>query len=101
MSTKTVHCVVDTAPMEFPEGTTGGSWLYQLLDMPTLLIQSQGVSPTTEFDFSGVGEGDYRVTAQRLDGGGAPLGPAVSTDFSIVAGSVSIDVAGSVVVTLL
>lgn len=89
--------IVQTQPMAFPLGTTGGPWRIAVNSVDGTVSQSvDSGEPTAKFSLQ---PGEYQVSAQRLDVNGSPLGPSVSASFTVEAPTtVQIDVANGIVV---
>jgi len=94
---RTVAMAVETQPMEFPEGTIGGKWHFLVTGQ---VQEVQDVNqPVAQFLLPA---GEYAAGVQRLNTGGANLGPAVTSVFTVtdVVAVVTIDVAKSLIVTM-
>ena len=65
MSTVTVTLTLKT--QSFPNGTNPGVMRFRLMQGATVLSTKNVSAPFTSATFSGVDDGDYTVTAQRLN----------------------------------
>ena len=90
MSTVTVTLTLKT--QSFPNGTNPGVMRFRLMQGATVLSTKNVSAPFTSATFSGVDDGDYTVTAQRLNSTLGALGDPLSASFTVAATPVLVDV---------
>jgi len=95
---RAVSMTTETQPMEFPEGTIEGKWRISVVGGAILEAQNTDIPKATFL----LPAGEYAGSAQRLNAGGADIGPSATTSFTVtdVVAVVTIDVAKSLTVTM-
>lgn len=91
-----VTVVISTVAQDFPPGTVGGAFRYQI-EGDAVFSQD---STATSVDFLDVAPGSYVASAQLLDDVGNALGAKVSTPFIVEVPNVSLQVPATVTVVL-
>lgn len=95
----------DTAPQNFPNGTTFGNYRVSITGGPSSFTpQSQDVAQSpalfTAIPSEAETDPDYTASVQLLDGDGNPLGDAQTATFSVLEPPVVGQVPANVVVTV-
>lgn len=80
--TNKVTVTVETKPVDKPAGVTPGLLRVSVLDAAGNIVSFQDVEGNIA-EFKGVVDGEYLITAARIDVNGAPIGETVSQKFVV------------------
>jgi len=95
----TVIVTISTKEQEFPAGTIGGNYAYDLIQGGTALQHVE--SSQLSVSFSSVTPGDYSARAQRLDSSGTPIGSFITSAFVVPEPTTLVSVPETITVTLI